>query len=343
MIYFEVFQIIVLLLLFIKASITDLREGYVSNRHIVYAFGVGLLSAIPYYSFYAQEYIQIYISNLVLASILAIMFFCLGVWGAGDSKLLIVTFIILPARLYVSQTGSRASCFSIISLIFIVAYIYIIAETICIGVRERNLFRLRHYSVNIKECIRGFLSVFLGVNIVSPIVLVIINIFFQSDALMFMMIQFLIVLLVIRFEDKVTWKMIVLMSFIWTGYVFLGFVNINTDSFYWEAYLLVIVLYIVRIFAQKYNYKLIPVTELKKGMILAVASVVMFSGSRIKGLPTYTTEDMKARLSEAEVDNIIRWSKSKNGSDSIVIVRKIPFVVFIMIGTILYIAWKGVF
>ena len=71
-------------------------------------------------------------------------------------------------------------------------------------------------------------------------------------------------------------------------------------------------------------------------MILSVATVLEFQKSRVKGLPVATNEDMSTRLSEEEADAIRRWEQSKYGKEKIVIVRKIPFAIFITSGSVIF-------
>ena len=85
-----------------------------------------------------------------------------------------------------------------------------------------------------------------------------------------------------------------------------------------------------------YNYKEINVSELRPGMILSAQTVIGFAPSKVKGLPDTTFEDMRSRLTKDEVDSINRWKDSKYGSEKIVIVKKLPFAVFIFIGMIAY-------
>ena len=60
--------------------------------------------------------------------------------------------------------------------------------------------------------------------------------------------------------------------------------------------------------------------------------------SNIKGLPKEkNTEDIRSRITEEEAESIKRWEFSKYGQSEIVIVRKIPFAIFISIGSIVYI------
>lgn len=99
----------------------------------------------------------------------------------------------------------------------------------------------------------------------------------------------------------------------------------------------VVALIAVRTVSDKYNYQEIAVDELAPGMILSTASTLMLMSSTVKGLPPISSEDLRSRLSQNEVESIIRWSKTSNGKSSLVIVRKIPFAIFIAVGSIAFI------
>lgn len=78
----------------------------------------------------------------------------------------------------------------------------------------------------------------------------------------------------------------------------------------------------------------IPTKEVKEGMIMSYFAIQQFFGSRVKGLPDTTDETTKSRISADEADAIKRWEKSKYGQPQIMVVRYIPFAVFILIGMI---------
>jgi preflagellin peptidase FlaK len=91
----------------------------------------------------------------------------------------------------------------------------------------------------------------------------------------------------------------------------------------------------------EYNYKTIPTSEVKKGMILSSFSTVFMSKSKITDLPDISHEDMRSRLTKGEADAVVRWGNSKNGLKEVQIVRKIPYAIFIFIGLITYsIIWE---
>ena len=65
-------------------------------------------------------------------------------------------------------------------------------------------------------------------------------------------------------------------------------------------------------------------------------TIARFQNSRVKGLPLYTTEDFRTKLNSEQVKSIKRWKKSKSGTETVIIVRKLPFAVFISIGTVAF-------
>ncbi len=63
----------------------------------------------------------------------------------------------------------------------------------------------------------------------------------------------------------------------------------------------------------------------------------------MKGLPSFSTEDLKSWLTIDEVESIERWSKTPKGMETIAIVRKIRFALFIGIGTVLFAVLEVIF
>ena len=82
-------------------------------------------------------------------------------------------------------------------------------------------------------------------------------------------------------------------------------------------------------------YEEVQITDIKKGMILSMGASLLMQRSRVRGLPGISSEDLKSRLTEEETESIKRWAKSKK-IESLLIVKKIPFAVFIFLGFISY-------
>ena len=95
---------------------------------------------------------------------------------------------------------------------------------------------------------------------------------------------------------------------------------------------------IFKLYIDRFNYKIVPVEKLRDGMVLDTPSSALFQESSIEGLPSISTEDLRSKLSIEEISAIRQWSKTENGKSELVIVKKLPFGLFLAVGTILFIA-----
>lgn len=71
-------------------------------------------------------------------------------------------------------------------------------------------------------------------------------------------------------------------------------------------------------------------------MILSSVSTMMMSSSKVKGLPGISSESLKDRLTEDEAESVRRWGKTKNGQETVTILKKIPFALFLVLGFFVY-------
>ena len=103
------------------------------------------------------------------------------------------------------------------------------------------------------------------------------------------------------------------------------------------VYAVVLLMSALRILIQHYNYETIQSEDVKKGMVLSLQTTLLFSGSTVKGLPKISKENLNDRISEEEAKSVKRWSKTNEGSETVTIVRKMPFAIFISLGTVVFI------
>ena len=142
MIYLEAYLLAIIAGLFAETSLSDIKKGIISNKSIVLALGAGIVCVICYYYFFAKEYISSYMINVGIGTVIGLLLYIFGIWGAGDSKLLMTTMILFPARIYCTDGRSVASCFVLISIVFIIAFAYTVIDTIYLGIKEKNLLVL---------------------------------------------------------------------------------------------------------------------------------------------------------------------------------------------------------
>lgn len=336
MIYLEAFLFTVLLFLLLSTSVSDLNTSKIPNKTIVAYLAAGILAVIPYYAFFAQDCLAAYAVNNVLALLISVILYASGMWGAGDCKLLCAVIFLYPARLYCMNNRSMASCFLLIALVFIAAFLYIIGETLYLGIKQRNLFRFSKVKIHALSYCKSFLVFFLLINLWNVAFLWMAPQIIAQDILLLTAIHFILLLVAMRIEHKISWIIVGAMGAIWIVLLLLGIAHFSLSNINWKLYLVSFLLMIFRSSAEKYNYKIIQVSELKPGMILSLVSIMCFANAKTPGLPTFSTEDLKSRLSAEEVENIQLWSKTKAGQDTLIIVRKIPFALFIAIGTMVF-------
>ena len=108
-------------------------------------------------------------------------------------------------------------------------------------------------------------------------------------------------------------------------------------TMYFVNFGLVFIVMLMKLFISEYNYEYINTSDVKAGMIISTETSMLFLNSRVKGLPDMSHENVSDRISESECESIHRWEKSKYGSKTVKIVRKIPFAIFISLGIVTYI------
>ena len=313
-------------------SYTDCKAGVIQNLHLRRAVIPAAALNVLYYGFLAAPYRTIFLLNAALLIVIALLFYCYHLWGAGDSKLFIVAGLCLPGRLYTLWDSPLSSSFTVVILVFSCAFLYVVGESVVLGIRHRNLLSLNTEAWNIRGALRSDFAMVGALTLANFLLSPTLSRF--SPALS-AAVNFLLVLTLIQIRDKLppavvgfasvsVWLALSLLTlwhrFSWT-------VTVHDKS--WVVVFLVM---LSRMAAEKYNYRAIPTEEVRAGQILSAGTVLGFTASRIRGLPSGRTEDLRSRLTPEEADAVRRWGKSARGKPWIVIVRKMPFAIFIAVG-----------
>ena len=161
----------------------------------------------------------------------------------------------------------------------------------------------------------------------------------QNNLILALADNFFVVLTLSQIRNKLSDTILLIVTIVgWVAIAALTATNqvhIST-TFDWKAWLFVLGIMFVRMVAEKYNYQEIPTAEVRAGQILSAATVMLFQTSRVRGLPGGMTEDLRSRITSEEAESIHRWEKSVGGKPHVVIVRKIPFAIFIGVGTLAF-------
>lgn len=209
-----------------------------------------------------------------------------------------------------------------------------------IGIKKGDLFNIDQ---NVKLNMKGFLSFIkryiqcsVYLTLLNMIYILIIPNIYINNMIFFMLINLFLVLTI--FKYKIFYKLLVFIPTAFAMVILAIILRFNTiNSFDYKVYVLLLFVIIFRKISEKYNYTEIQTSDIKPGMILSFGTIILFKKSKVNGLPQNTTEDMRSKISVEEAKSIIRWEKSKYGEKTVIIVRKMPFAIFIILGILSYV------
>lgn len=336
----DILRIVALVIIGVIASITDIGKGIIPNKLIIISLCVGMSFNIFSFIFIDRDKFFLFLINVAVIWILSLALYFSRIWAGGDSKLLCVMVLIYPVRFYWSIGNIRIHLLICIGIMFLYGLIYLIIESICLQINGRSQITFGQFAKSIIIGIWRYIRTIIYIAAINHIVVFFITPFIEVSNYIWMVLCIAISLIVNKF---IIFNNKILLAIVGCFDVFMViFTKQMAISTYWWSYLLVLLVIMLNIFIAQYNHKEIETDKVKKGMILSTVSSVNLQNSRVKGLPGVSNESLSSRLSEQEAESIRRWMSSKNGKETIVIVRKIPFAIFILCGMITYLI-VGVF
>lgn len=326
----------------ILATFTDFKEKKIYNKTIIFGVALSLLLYIVLWNRIDMELIKSYIINLGISILISFLFFYFKVWAAGDAKLFIAMIIMIPFELYEVDTSNIFPGIYLLILIFSVAFIYVVIETIFLWSKDNEKFKKIKITkisvVSIKEWLEKYFIGYLITLFVNNVIFTVFPDFQEQNGPLMLICNMLLLIFVYRIIQSKKQTIIVISISFALNIIYYAIMGFTFYPINIKMLVIVVAIMLFRSVMEKYNYECIKITDLKPRMILSYGSVLKFYSSRIKGLPKQTTESTDSRLTEDEVNSIKRWSKSAKGTDSIVIVRHMPFAPFMLIGEIIFFA-----
>ena len=99
---FDTILLAILLGVLIITAITDVRKGIIPNKVLMAGFAAASIPIVMSYCENGAE-LKLYIMNALASSFIAIAFFYVKLWGAGDSKLWIFVNLAFPVSKYIKK------------------------------------------------------------------------------------------------------------------------------------------------------------------------------------------------------------------------------------------------
>ena len=338
MVYCEAFLVSTLVFTLLFTVHSDIKIGIIENKKILISSALCLATDLIYYWFFAQKYFSVFILNLIFLSAVSVILYAYNIWAAGDCKLMINVLLAIPGRFYFFNYKGVTPGFMHLVIIFAFAFVYIICESIFLLIYQKGKHSVQTANIkfNWKNYLKSFATCLTIIFSVNGLLTNLLPAFFSDNSYLLLMITFLVVLTVMNFSRLQSLAVIITATAVCISLVSLGIIPVHIRSINYIQYLLMFALIFLRFIGEKHNYKEIQTTQVKQGMILSLSTIIRFSSSRVDGLPLVTTEDLRSRLTIEEVNSILLWGASAYGSPTVVIVRKIPFAVFITIGTLAF-------
>lgn len=338
MLVIETILILLLAGISIMTVKSDLKEGLIHNKTLLIYVASGISLDALYYGIWCRGYVKEFIINFIIVAVISLVLYFSYSFAGGDCKLIITMALLYPAEFYWAYGSSYYTLFSVIGFACFYGYIYLLLTSILALVRGKNQLG--------KEYIKHYLTGFVKSFVSALIYISALNLVAQSLGLY----QYVWTTWIVRILCLgVAWtvgKHSVLKRWYMLAGVFvldmvLGFLlHVIPFSLNPESYTLVIVLLLCQMIIRTNLYETVQINDLKKGMILSTVSSLMMQGSRVRGLPGVSNEQLNCRLSEEEVSSIRRWAENRTITE-LSIVKKIPFAVFIVMGFWTYFAlWR---
>jgi len=338
MIYIEAFLVTVLLFTLFLTVRSDIKTGKIENMKVLLSSFLCIVADVVYYVFFARQYYMVFLINLFVMAAVSVMLYAYNIWAAGDCKLMINVVLAIPGRFYFISYRGVLPGFLLLAAVFSTAFIFIICESVFLWIRNnewKNSLKTRR-NTSWMPRIMSFLACMTVVFPVTGIMRFLAPDFSFDNEPLFFMTAFVLVLTVLNFPQLRSGVVIVINTSVSVILTAIGVITVQVGSHDYRPYIVMLAVFSLQSIAAKHNYKEIPTEQVKQGMILSLGTVLRLSATKIKGLPSSTTEDLRSRLTKEEAGIIHSWGISQNGEQTVVIVRKIPFAIFIAIGVLVF-------
>lgn len=333
----ESISLILLGCLCVICTRSDLQTGFIYNKVLAVFAAFAVIIDVVYYGFFAVDLLPAFLTNIVVVTIVSLYLFCTHSFAGGDCKMTTVAALLLPARFYWMIGSSKITLIFVIGFALISGYCYLVGTSL-LAIAQR---KVKLTVDTIKQTFLRFLQSY----IVATLYLCLLNSGFTVITNHNMPINIWItrgLCLAVAWcvgHFSVLRKRVVVMA-VATLLIVISFATKTVPlSLNIENYVLTLILVVCQMAIKTTIYESVEVEQLRKGMILSAFSSVMMQRSITKGLPGISTEDLRSRLTDDEIVSIKIWAKATH-TNSLTIVKKIPFAIFISNGYLLYcIVW----
>lgn len=318
---------------------SDLQEGLIYNRILLYFSLAAAIIDVIYYGIFARDIFLDFILNFLVVAFISLYLFFSHSFAGGDCKMTLALSLLFPARFYIVYGTSNTTLVFAIGFAIFAGYIYLLVSSVHAIITKK---------VEVSaEYIKSYLLSFIKSYVVAMTYIALLNcllLHFESRGIgisIWLSRCFCLMAAWCVGKYSIFKKWYLFVPALGGVVVFSLFTQMAPISLTPENYTLVLVLLFCQMTIKTTIYEKVGVDQLKKGMILTTFSSVLMQSSITKGLPGVSTEDLRSRLTLDEIESIKIWAKATH-TEELTIVKKIPFAVFISIGFLSYLILWGI-
>lgn len=317
---------------------SDLTAGMIYNKILGGFLILAILLDAVYYGLFVRDMTIEFLINVGIVAAVSLYLFYSHTFAGGDCKMMIVLSLLFPARWYWCLGTSNATLIFVIAFAIFAGYCYLLGYSVIAIITKRVPMTLNYVREYLMNFLKSYVSAIVYIYLFNFGISLLYAQGFEMNIWIPRILCILVSWCVSKYPAFKKWFIFVPAS----GIVIA--ISIITKSLPIslnpESYVLVLVLLLCQMTIRTTIYEKVEVSQLKKGMILTTFSSIPMQSSITKGLPGVSTEDLKSRLTEDEITSIKIWAKATH-TETLTIVKKIPFAIFISIGVLLYCAVWG--
>lgn len=333
MIILEVFSLILILLLCILCVKSDFKTGLIPNKILIVFVFAAIIFDVIYYGYFANDLFFDFFINFLIILLLSLYLFYSHSFAGGDSKLIIVLALLYPARFYLIYSETNITLFFSVGFAIFAGYCYLLINSFW-AIRTKKIVITFDYIKNQSfTFLKSYFAAIIYISFLNLFFILFYKLGLNINIWIYRIACITIAFCVGRFSMLKQKNLIFCVAVATTLLsIILKSVPISLN---FENYLLVLMILLCQMAIKINIYERVAINQLKKGMILSSLSSILMQNSITKGLPGVSNEDLRSRLSTEEIESIKIWAKATH-TESLTIVRKIPFAVFISIGFVSY-------
>ena len=287
---------------------SDLSKGIIPNRIIFIFAACAIILDILYYSLFARDLAFDFIFNLIVVSFISIYLFYTHSFAGGDCKMAIVLALLYPARYYVIYGNNDITLIFALGFALLAGYIYLLINSIMQIVTKRAKLSAAYIKGFLLDFFKSYISAMAYIVLLNCIFLALQNIGIYINIWISHALCIFIAWGVGRYPKLKKLYFLIPTIFLTASISVITHtmpISLNPGN-----YTLVLILLLCQMTIKTTIYETVRVDQLSKGMILTTFSSVLMQSSITKGLPGVSTEDLKSRLTDEQVESIQIWAIS---------------------------------